>query len=538
MPQHNGTPIQYVGCGAADSKEATPELVGNKAAGLIRIAAAGLPVPPAFVLPTSLCREYLAEGARSAEGLSDSVAAGSRALEQATGLAFGGNRRPLLVSVRSGAKVSMPGMMDSILNLGLCDRTLPALLRTTGNPRHAWDSYRRLVQAYGEVVQRLPGEIFESILNDVLVRERVPSARELDAGALKELTQEFLARFESSARQPFPQDPRDQLLGAVQAIFRSWNNTRAVEYRRLNGLDDLAGTAATVQAMVFGNIGGMSGSGVAFTRDPATGEKQLYLDFLWNAQGEDVVSGHALVQNSSGLQQTTPELYGKLLRTGRQLEELFGDVQDFEFTVQEGELYLLQSRDAKRTSWAALRTACDLVDEGLIDEQTALQRLAGCDLHSVQRVRLAGAAIGQAVASGTPASPGVAVGEIVLEPAAAAALASQGRSAILVRADVSPADFAGFAAAAGVLTSRGGRTSHAAVVARQLDKACIVGCQALIIDRARHCCRLGAREFQEGDCLSLDGQTGNIYAGSLPVVIDKPDEYVSKIEQWKAALRR
>jgi pyruvate,orthophosphate dikinase len=504
--------VYLLGCGAAEQRSASAEILGHKAANLIRMAEAGLPVPPGFVLATPLCREYFDRGHRLPDGFTDLRAQRDRDVEKATGLTFGGERRPLLVSVRSGAAVSMPGMMDTILNIGLSDRTLLALIRTTGNPRHAWDSYRRLIQTYAEVVHQVPADPFERSVIASLEREAVPSVVELNVAALKGLTQEFLGKFESQAGQPFPQDPLAQLAGATEAVFRSWESLRATEYRRLHGLDNRAGTAVTVQAMVFGNMGGTSGSGVAFTRDPATGENALYLDFLWNAQGEDVVSGRYPAQDPAGLQEAMPELFHELCRTGKQLEMLFRDAQDIEFTVQEGRLFLLQSRDAKRTPWAALRTTCDLVKEGLIDEATALKRLDPFDLDSIQSLRPVPKGDCRPLCSGTPAGPGVAVGEIALDSESAVAMAAAGRTPILVREDIAPADFAGLSASAGILTGRGGRTSHAAVVARQLNKVCIVGCRQLAIPASSRGCRLDDRWFSEGDCLSLDGHSGTVYS--------------------------
>jgi pyruvate,orthophosphate dikinase len=322
--------VYMLGCGGPP-QPAGADVVGSKAASLIRMAEASLPVPPAFVLPTAQCRAYLQQGRCLPADFADRIAPSVTQIEKATGLTFGGRRRPLLVSVRSGAAVSMPGMMATILNVGLCERTLPALIRLTGNPRHAWDSYRRLVQTYAEVVHDLPADPFERWLAEHLQREEVPAANELDATALKELTYEYLALFESQAGRPFPQEPLAQLTGAIEAVFRSWQSPRAVEYRRLHQLDNLAGTAVTVQAMVYGNMGGTSGSGVAFSRNPTTGENLLYLDYLANAQGEDVVSGRYPLQDSSSLQQTMPELYRQLRQIGRQLERLFRDAQDFEF---------------------------------------------------------------------------------------------------------------------------------------------------------------------------------------------------------------
>jgi pyruvate,orthophosphate dikinase len=513
---------------------ATAEVVGSKAANLIRMAEAGLPVPPGFVLPTALCRAYCQGGQRLPEGAAERLRQGIREVEGVTGLTFGGDRQPLLVAVRSGAAVSMPGMLDTLLNIGLCDRTLPALVRMTGNPRHAWDCYRRLIQAYAEVVGGLPAGPFERVLEEHLRREVVPAAAELDVAALKEVARDFLDRYESEKGAPFPQDPLAQLSGAVEAVFRSWHSPRAVEYRRLHGLDGLGGTAVTVQAMVFGNMGGTSGSGVGFTRDPATGANALYLDFLWNAQGEDVVSGRCPVRGVSGLRESCPELYQQLGQVGRRLELLFHDAQDFEFTVQEGRLFLLQARGAKRTAWAALRIACDQVAEGLIDERAALGRLADYDLASIHTLRLAAAEGCRAVGSGIPASPGVAVGEAVFDPAAAVKRAGAGHTPVLIRADISTADIAGLAAAVGVLTARGGRTSHAAVVARQLNKVCIVGCGELTLHDGGNGCRIGDQLFEEGGAVSLDGHSGRVYAGRLQVVVDRPTPYLQEVERWLA----
>jgi pyruvate,orthophosphate dikinase len=536
MAQPRNTPELYLfGCGAGDTSDVTAEAAGNKAANLVRMAGAGLPVPPGFVLPTRMCREYFEDGRRLPAGFSALLAGGVRNLERAARLTFGGDRRPLLVSVRSGAAVSMPGMMDTILNIGLCDRTLPALVRLTGNPRQAWDSYRRLVQAYAEVVQGLPRDPFERLLDECLRREEVPAPTELDVAALRGLTRDFLDEFERGAGQPFPQQPLVQLEGAAESVFRSWQGARAAEFRRLHRLNEHAGTAVTIQTMVFGNMGGTSGSGVAFTRDPGDGADRLYLDFLWNAQGEDVVSGRYPVQEPGSLGQTQPGLYDELRHVARRLEGLFGDVQDFEFTVQEGRLYLLQARDAKRTPWAALRIACDLVREGLIDEKTALARLTAYDLHSIQRVRLAAADGCRPLARGVPASPGVATGAVVFDPAAVVGLAAEGTPAILVRADISTDDIAGLSAAAGVLTARGGRTSHAAVVARQLNKVCVVGCRELALATHRRC-HIGGQAIGEGDLLSLDGHSGDVYAGPVQAVTEQPTDYLAEVERWKSVV--
>lgn len=534
QPSNN---LRFFACGTGELGPATAAEVGNKAAHLIRMAQAGLPVPAGFVLPTAMCREYLARACRLPDGFAELLARSVRELESAATLAFGGDRRPLLVAVRSGAAVSMPGMLDTILNIGLCDRTLPALIRMTGNPWHAWDSYRRLVQAYAEIVCGRAREPFDRLLSEALQSQGIATADELDVAALRDLTQAFLNLFQAQTGQPFPQEPLTQLACAVEAVFRSWDSPRAVTYRRLHKLEGIAGTAVTVQAMVFGNMGGTSGSGVAFTRDPTTGENQLYFDFLWNAQGEDVVSGRCCVQDAADLQ-LAPEFYRTLRQAAGQLERLFRDAQDFEFTVQEGRFYLLQSRSANRTPWAALRIACDLVREGLIDGATAVERLQGYDLDAIETTRLAGSTTEQPLCAGCPAGPGVAVGQIALDSETAMAVTRAGQAAILVREEISPDDIAGLTAAAGVLTARGGRTSHAAVIARQLAKVCIVGCPELSISLAKRECCLGKQRLREGDVLSLDGHSGRVYQGKLEVTVEKPVQYLEEIQQLRSEIRK
>jgi pyruvate,orthophosphate dikinase len=526
------------GCQAVSPLGASPELVGHKAANLIRMAQVGLPVPPGFVLPTSLYRAYFQAGQRLPERTAELLRQGIQEVEKATGLSFGGDRRPLLFAVRSGAAVSMPGMLDTILNVGLCDRTLPALIRMTGNPRHAWDTYRRLIQTNAEVVQGLPADLFERVLGNVLRSEGVEAVTELDVAALKRLSREFLEQFQTASDKSLALDPVAQLTGAVEAVFRSWQSPRAVAYRRLHGLDDHGGTAVTVQAMVFGNLGGTSGAGVGFTRDPATGANDLYLDFLPNSQGEDVVSDRSPQQGVASLQDSFPELHRQLMQVKRTLELLFHDAQDFEFTVQEGRLYLLQSRSAKRTAWAALRIACELVAERVIDEATALERLADYDLASIHMARLAGVERCRHIGIGIPASPGVAVGEAVFDPDRAVKLAETGGSPILIRTDLSTADIAGMATSAGVLTARGGRTAHAAVVARQLNKVCIVGCRDLTVQEEVKTCRIGDMNLEEGSAVSLDGHSGRVYSGRLEVIREKPTQQLQEVKRWKARLAR
>lgn len=538
MMNANGSSDQIVlfGCGDADRATATAEDVGSKAANLIRLAAEGIRVPPGFVLGVSFCRDYFARGRRLPEGFAELLVRQVNRLSKATGLTYGGDRRPLLLSVRSGAAVSMPGMLDTVLNVGLTDRTLPALVRLTGNPRHAWDSYRRLVQSYGETVHGLLPEEFDQLADAQLAAEQVPALAELDAAALREITQQSLAWFASRVGHAFPQDPHGQLVEAFEAVFRSWQSERAVTYRRLRGLERLPGTAVTVQSMVYGNLGGNSGAGVAFTRDPASGEKTLYLDFLPNSQGEDLVAGRCRLHGLGALERTQPDVYRQLLQVAERLEQLFGDAQDFEFTVQEGRLYVLQTREAKRTPLAALRIACDLVAEGLIDESTALERLSGYDLESIQSVHLAPSSGATPLARATPAGSGAAVGPIALTSEATVALAEKGQTPVLVRSDITTADIAGLASAAGIITARGGRTSHAAVVARQLNKTCAVGCHELTVAGDLRRCQIGGQVFREGDVISVDGGSGEIYAGRLEIRVERPTEYLEQVARWKAGL--
>ncbi len=507
-----------------------PELAGSKAAMLARVAGLGLRVPPAFVLSTALCRPVNA-GRRSAESaLAEGLRQGVRRLEAATGRKFGDPRRPLLVSVRSGAARSMPGMLSTVLDVGLNAETLRGLIRITGNPRMAWDSYRRFIQGYAEVVGDARAAPFEAAIGETLHAEQAASETELDPEALERLSRAMLA-LAADAGEPIPPDPMDQLMAAARAVYRSWDSDRAAQYRRLNRLEGLKGTAVTVQAMVFGNSGGRSGAGVAFSRSPATGEKPLYVDFLPDAQGEDVVSGRRTPGDAASLARRLPEVARELAAGAERLERALGDVQDIEFTVESGQLYFLQTRPAKRTPRATLRTAIDLVREGLITRQEGLSRVADVDLERAGVIRFVGEA--QPVASAIPASSGVATGQAVFDVEAAARSAARGCPAILVRRDISTDDIAGLAAAAGVLTAVGGRTAHAAVVARQLGKACLVGCSSLVLG-GDGSARLGQAAFKEGDWLSLDGETGEIFLGRREIAVERPDAEIAEIARWRA----
>jgi pyruvate,orthophosphate dikinase len=512
---------------------ATAAAMGSKAAGLLRLAQLDLPVPPAFVLGTAICREYFAQGGRLPGGTRELLAQGLSRLEQATGLGFGSARRPLLVSVRSGAPVSMPGMLQTILNIGLCEHTIPGLLRSSGNPRLTRDCYRRLVRDFTEVVHGADAAQFDALVDRHCMQQSLATASELDSAALGDIAAESLELALALTGQPFPQDPMQQLLSAVEAVFRSWNDERARQYRRINGIDDAMGTAVTVQAMVFGNGGGTSGAGVGFTRDPATGENRLYLDFLFNAQGEDVVSGRHAGQDSALLPQRLPQLAAELGRVRTALESEFRDMQDFEFTVERSRLFLLQTRAGKRTPWSALRIAVDMVNERLITPAEALARLDGIALEQIERMRLADDTSAQPLATAVPASIGVASGAIVFEPGRAAELASRGESVILVRPDISTADVAGIAAAAGVLTAAGSRTSHAAVVARQLGKVCLVDCRSLQVRPQESACTIGAARLVEGEVITLDADHGRVYAGRLPLVRERPTAELDQVAAWR-----
>jgi len=498
----------------------------------MKMARAGLPVPPGFVIGTSFCAEYLRCRAMP-PGIADLIRSGVAQLETSTGLGFGGNRKPMLLSVRSGAAVSMPGMMETILDIGLCDSTVGGLVRMTGNPRFVWDSYRRLVQTYAEVVRGAPAQPFDALAREYVTSERVDSVRDLDAGSLRDITTEFLGVYKRETGANFPQQPVEQLEGAVEAVFLSWESRRATEYRRVHGIKGLQGTAVVIQLMVFGNMGATSGSGVAFTRDPATGENRPYIDFLFNAQGEDVVSGRHSLRSSERLSQTLPGVYKEIQMVRARLESEFKDMQDFEFTVQEGKLFMLQCRRGNRTPWAALQIAVDLVNEGVLDRAAALKSLEGYDVSKISRTVVSPQSGTFVLSKGVPASIGVAVGGIALD--AQALGPKNGRQRILVRRDISTEDIAELASCSGILTNLGGRTSHAAVVARQMNKVCIVGCRNLSIDLDARTCYFDEKALREGDLISLDGNTGNVYQGEAQITVELPTRLLETVESWKAA---
>lgn len=525
-------PLFYLG-GKVPSKTGSVEEMGFKAFNLAAMSAAGLPVPQGFVLSTGFCLDYQASGGRASAPLRTGLAEGIRYIERDSGLTFGGRRRPLLVSVRSGAPVSMPGMMETLLDVGVNDITVDAIVRSTGNPRLAWDCYRRLVQSFAEIVHDCAPDPFEARLVRCMRECGAAAPREIDFRSLALLTRDFLLLFKEQTGAPFPQDPMSQLEAATVAVLRSWQAPKAATYRRNRGLDDTMGTAVTVQRMVFGNAGGMSGAGVGFSRDPSTGEKALYMDFLFNAQGEDVVSGRHPIDGDIPLGKLLPEAMVELERVSRALESQFRDAQEFEFTIEDSALFMLQTRTAKRTPWAALRVAVEQVAEGLIDPAEALRRLEGIDLDHVEESSIVRPEELEFLASAVSAGIGVAVGRIALDVETAERLAAAGDAVVLVRGETATSDIAGIVACTGILTAVGGRTSHAAVVARQLGKVCLVGCGELAFDLSARRCKIGGRELLEGDWLCLDGNEGRVFAGKPTLVARRPTEWLQTVETWK-----
>ncbi len=529
--------VYAFGGGKADGRADMKHLLGGKGANLAEMARLGLPVPPGFTISTEVCTHYYDHQHSYPAVLKKQVGDALARVEAALGTRFGDPERPLLVSVRSGARASMPGMMDTILNLGLNDQTVAGLIRETGNPRFAYDSYRRFVQMYGDVVLGLKPEgkteedPFEIALQEKKRARGVTLDTDLDADALAELVHEFKALIKMRRGVLFPEDPHAQLWGAIGAVFGSWNNDRARVYRKMNDIPESWGTAVNVQSMVFGNMGADSGTGVAFTRDPATGENVFYGEFLMNAQGEDVVAGIRTPLPIAELERENPKIYQQLLKVRRTLERHYRDMMDIEFTIQQGTLYMLQCRVGKRTATAAARIAVDMVDERLIPAKQALLRVEPERLNELLRpVFDAGAKqeaerAGRLLARGLNAGPGAATGVVAFNPEDAEALAGAGKRVILVRNETSPEDIRGMAAAEGILTARGGMTSHAALVGRQMGKVCVVGCDALEIDYERGTMRVAGRDdvLRQGDAISIDGFSGHVFGGEIPT---RPSEVV------------
>ena len=532
--------VYFFGGGKAEGNGKMKDDLGGKGAGLAEMTNAGLPVPPGFTIQTEACREYM-RGALSPKVNTEMYAALER-LEKLQGQKLGTGDNPLLVSVRSGAKFSMPGMMDTILNLGLNDQAVEALAKRSNNPRFAYDSYRRLIQMFGDVVLDVPKKQFEHIFDGVKKRAKVKFDYELKPDALKEIIAEYKKLVKKETGKDFPQAPLDQLVQARDAVFRSWMNERAKTYRRINRIDDWLGTAVNVQAMVYGNLGENSGTGVGFTRNPATGEHAFFGEYLMNAQGEDVVSGVRTPLPISELERAMPDCYQQLKTITGKMEKHYRDMQDFEFTIQDGKLYMLQTRNGKRTGLAAVRVAIDMVKEKLITKEEAIHRVEPNQLYDflVPRLIEKGEKI-EVLATGLPASPGAAVGQIVFSAEDAVKHHANGSYPviILVRGETTPEDIAGMEVAAGILTSRGGMTSHAAVVTRGMGKCCVAGAGDCIVDQDKKELRVKGHTFKQGDWLSLDGTTGRVIAGKLKTIDAQPDDPdLVKFMSWVDPVRR
>jgi pyruvate,orthophosphate dikinase len=514
------------------------DLLGGKGANLAEMTHLGLPVPPGFTITTKVCAAYLEKGDYP-EGYHEEVEENLKKLEEAIGKKLGDAQNPLLVSVRSGAKVSMPGMMDTILNLGLNDKTVIGLLEKTGNERFCYDAYRRFVNMFGNVVFDISHELFEDAIDEVKRAKGVKDDTQLDAADLKKLVQSFKSIFQKETGKEFPEDPREQMKYAIEAVFNSWNSSRANTYRKLNNISGLLGTAVNVQAMVFGNMGNTSGTGVAFTRNPSTGEKEFYGEFLMNAQGEDVVAGIRTPQKLVQLHEVMPEVFAQLDKVRETLENHYRDMQDIEFTIQEGKLYMLQTRSGKRTAKATIKIAVDMVSENLISKNEALLRIDSGSMKQLLHPDIDPKASKNVVAKGLPASPGAASGKIVFTADDAENWAfERDEKVILVRKETSPEDIHGMHAAQGILTSTGGMTSHAAVVCRGMGKCCVAGCADVVVDAKNKVMRIGDLEFHEGDLITVNGSTGEVIMGAVAMIQPELTGEFETVLGWADSVRK
>ena len=515
-------------------------LLGGKGANLAEMTNLGLPIPQGFTVTTEACTDYYNNGREISEEIQKQIFDALAILEEQQGKKFGDTENPLLVSVRSGARASMPGMMDTILNLGLTDISVEGFAKKTGNPRFAYDSYRRFIQMFSDVVMEVPKSLFERVLDEIKESKGVHFDTELTADDLKEVIARFKKIYEEKMGAEFPQEPRVQLMEAVKAVFRSWDNERAIVYRRMNDIPGDWGTAVNVQAMVFGNMGNTSGTGVAFTRNPSTGAKGIYGEYLINAQGEDVVAGIRTPQPITRLEQDLPECYQQFIEIANKLEQHYRDMQDMEFTIENGKLFFLQTRNGKRTAPAALQIACDLVDEGMITPQEAVLRIEAKSLDQLLHPTFDPEALknGQVIGQALPASPGAAAGKVYFNAEDAKEAHERGERVVLVRLETSPEDIEGMHAAEGILTVRGGMTSHAAVVARGMGTACISGCGDIVIDEEKKVFTLGGKTYHEGDYMSLDGSTGKIYDGDIRTEDASISGNFGRIMAWADSMRR
>ena len=522
--------------GSADMRN----LLGGKGANLAEMTNIGLPVPQGFTITTEACTQYYEDGREINGEIRAQIDEYIGKMEEITGKKFGDKKNPLLVSVRSGARASMPGMMDTILNLGLNEEVVNAIAEMSGNPRWAWDCYRRFIQMYSDVVMEVGKKYFEELIDEMKEKRGVKQDVELTTEDLKELAAQFKAEYKEKIGEDFPDDPKEQLMGAIKAVFRSWDNPRANVYRRDNDIPYSWGTAVNVQSMAFGNMGDDCGTGVAFTRDPATGEKGLFGEFLTNAQGEDVVAGVRTPIKIAEMEQKVPEAFKQFTEVCQTLEKHYRDMQDMEFTVEHGKLYMLQTRNGKRTAQAALKIACDLVDEGMRTEEEAVAMIDPRNLDTLLHPQFDAAALKAAtpVGKGLGASPGAACGKIVFSAEDAENWAGRGEKVVLVRLETSPEDITGMKVSQGILTVRGGMTSHAAVVARGMGTCCVSGCGDIVMDEANKTFTLGGKEFHEGDYLSIDGTTGNIYDGQIKTVDAKIAGEFGRVMAWADKYRR
>ena len=516
------------------------ELLGGKGANLAEMTNLGLPVPQGFTISTEACTQYYEDGRQINSEIMAEIMEYIEKMENITGKKFGDMENPLLVSVRSGARASMPGMMDTILNLGLNEDVVNVIAKKSGNPRWAWDCYRRFIQMYSDVVMEVGKKYFEQLIDKMKEEKGVTQDVELTAEDLKELANQFKAEYKEKIGADFPTDPKEQLMGAIQAVFRSWDNPRANVYRRDNDIPYSWGTAVNVQMMAFGNMGDTSGTGVAFTRNPATGEKKLFGEFLMNAQGEDVVAGVRTPQPIAQLQEVMPEVYDQFVKICNILETHYRDMQDMEFTIEDRKLYMLQTRNGKRTAAAALKIACDLVDEGMISDKEAVAMIDPRTLDALLHPQFDAAALKKAspVAKALAASPGAACGRIVFTAEDAKEWAARGEKVVLVRLETSPEDIEGMKASQGILTVRGGMTSHAAVVARGMGTCCVSGCSAINMDEENKKFELAGKTYHEGDYISIDGSTGNIYDGIIPTVDASIGGEFARVMEWADKYRQ
>lgn len=528
--------VYIFGNNETEGKNSMKDLLGGKGANLAEMSNLGIPVPVGFTITTEVCTLYL-ENKQYPSGLEEHIDNAIKQLESTTKKNFGDLKNPLLLSVRSGARVSMPGMMDTVLNLGLNDDSVIGLATKTGNERFAYDSYRRFLTMFANVVLDIDHEKFESTLSSKKKDKGVKQDNDLDVEDLKELVEKFKAIIRDETGKDFPQNARDQLQMAIDAVFGSWNNQRAKTYRKLNGIPKEWGTAVNVQSMVYGNMGESSGTGVAFTRDPATGEKRFFGEYLINAQGEDVVAGIRTPQPIKALKNTMPEVYDQLVDIYMKLEDHFKDMQDIEFTIEKGKLFMLQTRTGKRTAAAAIKIATEMVEEGLIDKDTALLRIEPEQIDRLLHPNIDPTSTYEVIATGLPASPGAAVGEVVFTAEHAEEMAKNGEKTILVRAETSPEDIGGMNAAEGILTVRGGMTSHAAVVARGMGKPCVAGCGEITIDIKEKIFNVGDYTIKEGDMISIDGTTGNVILGEVELILPGVTDELETILAWADEVR-